>query len=768
MSFDDVEARDVRITLGGGVTEPPWPVVIGSIPPGADYFQYRTLAWEKLLRAGPSRRGSVAGRPASLLCGLGGVGKTQLAAAYARHLLNGKEVDLLVWVPASTRAEIIDKYAQTAGSVGLGVAGEPEAAVARFLGWLSTTDRRWVIILDDLQAADDMRDLWPPDHRPHGHTVLTTRRSDASLRAGLEPIDIESFTIAEASAYLTQRLPAELADDAAGVAADLAGLPLALPHSAAYMEDSPLTCSGYRERFADRKRRLGELFPHTDNIFKGPAATVATTWSMSIEQANQLPPVGLAGPILELISMLDPNGIPTEVLTSRHAIGFLAARASTSTNNLEDDVQQGLANLRRFSLVTVTDSVVRVHALVQRAVRDALEVPISRAAARAAGDAVMGIWPVMEQGRAIVTLLRGNAAVLSTRSEAEDLWTSAGGVPRVFFRAAVSLGDAGLLTAALAAADQLYQEAERRFGADHGHCFELRHCLANWRGTGGDPVGATRAYEELLKDRLRLLGPDHPETLVASCNVARWRGESGEYARAAAEFEQLPGRLESTLGADDEHTLIARHNLAYWRGMAGDPAYAAAAFKQLGVARTRVLGPEDPETLITYANAARWQGEAGDPSGAATALELIPARLAAVLGPDHPSTLTVRNNWAYWRGMAGKPALAAADFEQLLDDRLRVLGPDHPDTLVTRANLANWRGVAGYPASAAAAAAALEQVLADYVRILGPDHPQTSTVRSDLVIWTRRRAEARGIRDRLPKTGQDARKPKKRKKRKKR
>src|SRR6476659_6072419 len=123
---------------------------------------------------------------------MGGVGKTQLAVAFARELISRNLVSLVVWVPASSRTGVITAYA-AATTVDVG-ADDPEQARERFHGWLSSTDRRWAIILDDVSDPADLRDLWPPD-QPLGTTVITTRRRDSSLVSRRTLIDVDVFTV---------------------------------------------------------------------------------------------------------------------------------------------------------------------------------------------------------------------------------------------------------------------------------------------------------------------------------------------------------------------------------------------------------------------------------------------------------------------------------------------------------------------------------------------------------------------------------------------
>ena len=99
--------------------------------------------------------------------GMGGIGKTQLAAAYAHRLWDGGGLDLLVWLTATGRDAILIGYAEAGADLTHPPAGEDTERVAgRFLAWLAATDRRWLIVLDDLTDPADLRGLWPQGPEP--------------------------------------------------------------------------------------------------------------------------------------------------------------------------------------------------------------------------------------------------------------------------------------------------------------------------------------------------------------------------------------------------------------------------------------------------------------------------------------------------------------------------------------------------------------------------------------------------------------------------
>ncbi|MER7496429.1 tetratricopeptide repeat protein [Streptomyces pharetrae] len=737
----------------------PWPHQVGVIPPAARAFQRRAAA-ERLHTTVDGGGTAVLNQ---LLTGMGGVGKTQLAADYVRTAWNdGSEaggLDVLVWVDASARSAIVTRYAQAGVELCRADPNDPDNAARSFLAWLTpkagAKPCRWLIVLDDVADPDDLKGLWPPDS-PHGRTLVTTRRRDAALAAqGRRTIEVGLFTEAEALTYLTASLTGhghdESADELTALAKDLGRLPLALAQAAAYLIDTDESVAGYRELLADRATALADAAP--DRLPDDQDLPLAAAWSLSIDRADTLKPVGLARPMLTLTAFLDANGIPQDVLTSAPALAHLTAhRTRTGPEHAgapdpvsARDAVRALSALHRLSLVDhdrdASHRTVRVHQLIQRTTRDTLTPHQYDITARAAADALIAAWPTVERNTALAQTFRANTTALAGHA-GQALYRP--DAHAVLYRTGRSLGEAGQVIAARDHFQHLTETTCHHLGPDHPDTLTARNDLAEWRGEAGDAAGAADAFAELLDDRIRVLGPDHPNTLTTRGHLAQLRGRAGDAAGAADALADLLDDRIRVLGPDAPDTLTTRGNLAFWRGRAGDAAGAADALADLLDDRIRVLGPDAPGTLTTRGDLAFWRGEAGDAAGAADAFAELLSHVVRVLGPDAPGTLTTRGNLAFWRGEAGDAAGAADAFAELLPHVVRVLGPDAPDTLATRGNLAQWRGRAG---DAAGAADALAELLDDRIRVLGPDAPGTLTTRGNLAFWRGEAGDAAGAAD---------------------
>jgi ATP/maltotriose-dependent transcriptional regulator MalT len=125
------------------------------------------------------------------LCGLGGMGKTQLSIQFARKFvdtyssvfwLNGKDENTLKAGLAALAAQVVENY--TPPSVNDAQEQEQERMAQQARQWLSRPDNdRWLVVYDnyddprlpgmDSSTGYDIRHFFP--HRAHGSILITTR-----------------------------------------------------------------------------------------------------------------------------------------------------------------------------------------------------------------------------------------------------------------------------------------------------------------------------------------------------------------------------------------------------------------------------------------------------------------------------------------------------------------------------------------------------------------------------------------------------------------
>ncbi|MFJ5989415.1 tetratricopeptide repeat protein [Lentzea sp. NPDC092896] len=624
------------------------PLRIGVVPQRAAAFQQRALSWNAV----------------TVLSGMGGVGKTQLAADHAATEWSAGRISLLMWVTAGSREAVVSAYAEAAAELTGRDEPDLERGARRLLEWLASTGESWLVVLDDLQDPDDLVDLWPPDN---GRTLVTTRRRDAALRGDRRAVvEVETFSEAEGLGYLCEVLAGQpaLLDGAAEVVRELGCLPLALAQAGAYVLDLQVSCTEY----------LGRLT-------RQPLKSVAATWSLSIQQANSLRPRKVAGHLLDVLSVLDPNGVPLGVLLGPSTQDHVLGRTGDVLD--ESGLRDVLAHLHRLGLITLDPASpsreIRVHALVQRANRDTWNTRQAKRVTRAAADALKEAWPHNPHDES-VKVLRANAATLFANG-GEHLWGR--------------------------------------------KCHALPITLGNSIGLGGRADEARDHFDRLCTTAAQALGPHDLYTIIARSSRAYWRGRAGDAAGALAEYEQVAADAARVRRADRQVALeLVRNDLqerANLRAHTGDVAGAVAEFEQLLDDRLRTHGPDDLDVLTIRNDLARLRRKTGSGDPLAEIERLIPD-LGRVYGPEHPQTLSARHNLAVARADSGDLAGAIADQERLVPDVLRVFGPGHPKTIDVRVSLVNWLAAAGDEEGAKAAGM---ELVADHYRRLGPDHPDT-------------------------------------------
>ena len=725
-----------------------------------------------LARLDETLGGGRAGVITQAISGLGGVGKTQLAAAYVQA--HQDEYDIAAWVRAEDGG--VADLAELAVALALPVEGRtPPERAGDVLVFLANTDRRWLLVLDNAPGPQVLEKL---PGAGQGRVLVTSRHRGSYDAFGAE-LAVDVFDAGTARRYLlasSGRTVQESAD-ADAVAAALGWLPLALAHAGAYCASgtgAPLL--DYLELLEDLPSQ--ELFDTSPEVFY--QHTVAATWNASITAATQRAP--LANAALEMTAFLAPESIP------RPFFSVLEENSAAGRKRVSD----ALAALHRYSLATVAGNRVSVHRLLQKVIRDRLGGQEQASAASHALTAVEGVmlgdpqlpvmWPQWQELVPHVIALASTETVASLNPAqlmnilnptcqfllyagsplaALDLATRGVSVSMGHLgpehpgtltareNLAGSYWSAGRTAEAIAILEQVAADRERLLGPEHPDTLTARENLAGSYWSAGRTAEAIAILEQVAADRERLLGPEHPDTLAARASLATSYGWAGRTAEAIAIEEQVAADSERLLGPGHPHTLAARASLAGSYGSAGRTAEAIAILEQVAADSERLLGPEHPDTLAARDNLAGSYGSAGRTAEAIAILEQVVADRDRLLGPEHPHTLAARANLANSYGWAGRTAEAIAIQEQVVADRDRLLGPEHPDTMTARNNLAGSYGSAGRTAEAIAI---LEQVAADNERLLGPGHPDTLTARNNLAgsYWSAgRTAEAIAIQEQV-------------------
>ncbi len=664
-----------------------------------------------------------------VVTGIGGVGKTSLAAEYAHRYL--AELSVAWLVPAEDPTVLRQALAELAARLGGRGAPDPQDQVVSAHGALAGWPSQWLLIFDNVPDEASVRGLLPS--AGPGRVIVT---SQSQHWPGRTVLDVPVLDLAVATRFLVSRAGDPDESSALQLAGEVGGLPLALEQAAAYIQASGMTLASYLGLFRSRRAELldrGEPAGHP---------SVAATFSLAMSRLAA--ESAAASGLLRLLAVLAPEPVPVGLLLADAELAaYLPEAPSTVLRPLLGDpvaLADAILQLRRFSLITPAGpGLVLVHRLVQQVTRDQMSADsagewLSAAAflveAAVPDDGfVPAAWPV--------------CAVLLPHAQLVLGLTSAG-----LWRVAQGLGASGSYAVAVEICRQIAdaQQSDPDYGPEHPDTLAARYNLADWIGRAGDPAGERDMLTGLLPVHLRVLGPEHPDTLSTRHNLAQATGAAGDWAGERDMLAELLPVTERVLGAEHRQTLATRTNLAHATGAAGDLAGARDMFAELLPLSERVCGPDHPDALADRRGFARWTGSAGDPAAARDMFaELLPVSVR-IQGQEHPDTLSTRHELARWTGSAGDPAAARDMLAELLPVSVRILGQEHPDTLSDRAGLARWTGEAGDPA---AARDMLAELLPVSQRIQGHEHPDTLNDRANLARWTGEAGHPAAARDML-------------------
>ena len=679
---DLAEAR--RGAGGGGRGGPGPPVVVGDVPQEPAGFQPRADLLAELDAPGPGGRVRVV----HAVTGMRGVGKTQLAAAYARARID-EGWRLVAWVNAETTAAVLGGLAEVAAALGLDAgAGDAAAAGRAVRRRLEAGGDRCLLVFDN---AADPADLLPFLPAAGAARVLVTsnERAVGELGAG---VAVDVFTLGGGAGVpgradrLGGRGRGPAAGGGAGAAAAGAGAggggdrrpAPGLPRVPARLRAKPV-----EELLL---RVSAGRYPH------GLAAAVL----LALDAVRAGDGTGVCGAVMDLVSVLSAAGVPRAVLHAAGQAGALSKENEAAGGVAAEVVDEAVGRLAGSSLLTFSTGggTVTAHRLVMRVIRERLA----------------------RQGRLAAACQAAAAALQARAGSLEQAWQD-----RPARR--------DLVEQILA----VHEHAAAFSGEDGSDLTLAVLRLRGWalwflNDLGDSAAQAIAVGEPLLADRERVLGPDHPDTLTSRNNLAAAYRAAGRAAEAIPLHERTLADRERVLGPDHPDTLTSRNNLALAYRAAGRAAEAIPLHERTLADWERVLGPDHPDTLNPGTTSppptGRGPGRRGDPAARAD-----PGRPGAGPGPGPPRHPGLPEQPRHAYRAAGRAAEAIGLHERTLADYERVLGPDHPGTLTSRNNLALAYLAAG---RAAEAIALHERTLADCERVLGPDHPGTLTSRNNL------------------------------------
>ena len=629
-------------------------------------------------------------RRLTVLVGMRGCGKTQLAASLAKQCEDANW-NLVAWINAVSRESIQSDLVELAKQLKIDTSDQPtqEQIVGRCLNYLRSceaSDR--LIIFDNVEDINDLRGLVPTGD---GLRVVVTTTNDKGWNyPDWDAIRIGVFDREKSIDYLLA--VTESADRAAAdtLADRLGDLPLALAQAAATARNGDLSLARYLHRLdsygGERVIRPVPGDYYTDDV--------ATALWMAIEDtlenlADNTKRAALHQ--LGALALLAESGVPTRWLDP--TIEQLDDDESTDTQrDTDEDAHDALTKLIHRSIVqqSADGSTTMLHRLQAQVLRES--------------------WSEEEREQACESAAELLGSVDIDRFRADD-------------------SDARLQET------RNLIEHLRAFGAQD--CFhylrDYRHftsalCRAFTHARDLGLVPEVFALKELVYTLRKQVG-DSREILSLLAKLAYADMYMGDYPDAIKLYKHILSTREQILEPNHHDILSSRNDLAYAYYWEGHTDKAIDLFEQVLDDRTRILSSDHEDTLMTGSYLALAYADDGQLERAIALGEQVVKDRDRVLKPDHKYTLVTRNNLADAYKSVGRLTDAIKMYEYVLQARIRTLGNTHHHTRITRNDLAQTYEQAG---DLPKAISMYEDLHNDYIRIYGADHESTIEVRDRL------------------------------------
>ena len=702
--------------------------------------------------------------PRTVLTGMRGSGKTQLAAAVAARC-EEEGWPLVAWIHAASRKEILAGLYELALRIGIDAPQNIplEVIVRRLLDRLrsaESADR--LFVFDNVENPDDLRDLIPEGAGVR--TLITTPHHLDWDGLGWLRVTVGVFGREQSISLLCEHTGDAHREAADRIADALGDVPVAIIQAAATAQQGGYSLSGYLDRLSHHplessmSRLEGASYPDAVGI----ALLMAHEQVLEQLRTKHSQQERIAVSLLGALSLLAASGVPTHWLLRldadsdavRDTLSFLKSAAILQESSDGDKTMIPWLQGHVYRETYLND---------QKKLGEA-----RRCAATLLGGIDVDRLENGEQRRDETHHVIEQLLSVTSQDYSHSLFSE----PRVSSKLAETLEYAaslGMSQLALGLSDSVTRACDA-LGPNHPDTLASRNNLAGTYRDAGRLDKVIALYEQTLEDSIRVLGPDHPSTLTSRLNLASAYRDAGRLDEAITLYEQVFSGRSHVLGPNHRSTLTARDELAGIYREAGrfdeaitlkkqiladamrmGPDSSGASAARLNLAATyrdagrlddaiplyqenleeftRLAGPDHPGTLASRHRLAGACREAGRLDEAIALYQENLTDFTRLAGPDHPETLASRGTLAGTYRDAGRLEEAIPLFEQNLDDVTRTLGLDHPETLASRHRLAGAYRDAGRLEEAIPL---FEQNLTDFIRILGPDRPDTFTSRSTL------------------------------------
>ncbi|KAK2812978.1 hypothetical protein FQN50_000999 [Emmonsiellopsis sp. PD_5] len=652
------------------------------------------------------------------LFGLGGIGKTQIALAFAYWAQKEYPSLSIFWIHASTPERFRQGAAQIAQECKIPGHDDPKADVAQVLKvWLEEKSQEpWLMVLDN---ADDVQMFFGPDstlpsthaepsessasarlrryipNSSHGAILVTSRNKSAAVKftksTGTGIISVDGMDGKECSDLIRTKLGDDHLDPVhiTQLMDRLEHVPLAIIQAVSFIQETDLSISRYLKLLDEGDNVLVDALSQSfeaEGRDESIQNAVTATWIISFDQIRKQYPA--ASDIFARMCFFDRQTIPEAFLS--HRIESVEGYIQSPMGQLE--LEKCLGVLKAFSFISEgNDRTITMHRLVHLVMRRWLNARgESERWAREALRTVSDLFPSgseFENWKTCELYLPHVNAVLSLEGPLEDH-------AKVYLvrKTAVFLNRRARDNHAHELLLEAVPLAKKVLGEEHPDTLFIVDCLVEVYFNQGRLGKAEELGTQVVESRKKVLGPEHQDTLQTMETLARIWANQQKFKEARKLATQVLDMQKRIIGPEHEDTLKSMRTLARISDLQGQLDEAGNMYSSVVEGRKRVMGPEHRSTLSAMNDLAwTWQRQGQLEKAEKLQRELWETTKRA-LGKEHPDTLHSMNSLAWTWQIQGQFNKAEELQREVWEASKRVLGKDHPDTLDFMSDLAfTWQ-----------------------------------------------------------------------------
>lgn len=677
-------------------------------------------------------------REPQALSGLGGIGKTQIAIAYAYRFR--QHYHDILWVLAEAREAVIASYLMLARLLRLREREEREQhkIVEAVKRWLAE-HKGWLLILDNLEDLGLVQEFLPSLRQ--GAVLLTTRR--AETRPTAQPFPVDNLSHEEGSLFLLKRagfLPIEASFESASsaqrtearsIVEAVGGLSLALDQAGAYLAETRRSMADYLDLFLQQH---SALLDRRGTLASDHPLSVLATFSLAFEHLRSTNQGAFE--VLKICAFLAPDAIPLEILT-KGAAQLSPILQSMARNTIQRD--EALETLLASSLIHYDgeDHLITIHRLIQAIFQARCEEAERRLWRERVVLAIDIAFPHAEPGSWSQCERLLPHSLLAARFIEHDRMESIQAGSLLYKTASYFYE-----RARYAEAEPFFRQAlsvkERSLGPEDPQIIEALTGLANLYAEQRMYEKAEPLYRQAITIGERRGEPDVLPLARPLNSLAVLYWEQGRYHEAESLYQRALHILETALGADHPDVAHPLNNLAnLYRDWARDEEAEELFQRTLQILEHHV-GPDHPDVGNPLNNLAGLYWEQGRYHEAQRLWQRALYCWETGLGLDHPDLAYPLVGLANLYLMQGKDGEAERHFQRALCLREQYLGCEHPLVAYPLVGLANLYLIQGRDEEAEPR---FQRALDIWNHQSGIQHPEVAQTLYDLALLQQKRGK---------------------------